>query len=651
MSKYLDLDEFEKIEFIDEGGFARVFKVKKRGKNGKIYVAKESLQKYSDEMQDFVNEIQIFLKTNHPAILKIKGFSLSNFENDFFAPTIIMEYMVNKSLFHVLTQERGKKRIEGWNTTKKYIVLLGIALGMAYLHEQNIIHRDLKPQNILLDDNFYPKITDFGVSKIFNGSSGFKTTTFSGTPHYIAPEIYRDEPYDQKVDVYSFSLIAYELFTGALPFQMSRIQLYQLYKNKAKEDAARPSLSKVKSKDQEQFLRKCWDDNPDNRPDFQTIAKYLLKNKNIFNESLNEEEIKKYLSLFKINETDSILPTKYSIFQKYDKNLSNYSYPGLRLDNINLPKNTKLSRYRFYTVENINQGKTNKFLKEEYYKSCKDNLSQITHNEEIIKDLIILCQINHPNIVHLYHYSFQNVKGEFQPSFVFDNYLNGSLEYAIENKSSNLDNTTKQIILCGIANGMKYLHSLNIYNFVLSPFSIFLDSNNSPHISDFFLRQLSDDLYSQILDPRSFYLSPGDMNEDPPSKTNNVYSFGLILYKVVTGLDPFPQYKNHRIKFFQDVISGVRPKIDNTINTNIKNLILMCYDKDTSKCPTFETIYDCLKDPKYFLEDVDEAKVSQYVESLSNYPTTEIQIHQNVIDFITQYSEFLKLNEDDENDE
>lgn len=101
----------------------------------------------------------------------------------------------------------------------KYICLIGISNAMKYLHQQGIIHRDLKSDNVLMDEYFYPKICDFGLSRIFPESLSSSITSCIGTPIYMAPELFDEEVhYTKKIDVFAFAILAYEIISEKVPY-------------------------------------------------------------------------------------------------------------------------------------------------------------------------------------------------------------------------------------------------------------------------------------------------------------------------------------------------------------------------------------------------------------------------------------------------
>ena len=103
------------------------------------------------------------------------------------------------------------------NTTRQ-IILFGISSRMDYLHQRNIIHRDLKAGNILLDSEYHPLITDFGLSKFLTINNSYRQSQFCGTLPYEAPEIIENKKYNRKVDVYAFGILMYEILTDSFAY-------------------------------------------------------------------------------------------------------------------------------------------------------------------------------------------------------------------------------------------------------------------------------------------------------------------------------------------------------------------------------------------------------------------------------------------------
>ena len=97
---------------------------------------------------------------------------------------------------------------------------------LEYLHERRIIFRDLKPENVMIDHEGYPKLIDFGTSKILDAP---RTVTIVGTPHYMAPEMITGKGYSYNVDYWSLGVMLYEFLCGILPYGDSIRDPYKVY--------------------------------------------------------------------------------------------------------------------------------------------------------------------------------------------------------------------------------------------------------------------------------------------------------------------------------------------------------------------------------------------------------------------------------------
>lgn len=140
----------------------------KEKKSDEIYAVKVSIEEIdfstNDQLVNLSREVTIISKLNHPSVLKFKGFSPTDFKKRP-RPVIITEYAPNGSLEDLILSERQSAATH-FDDTVKLIIIYGIASAMLYLHSRNIIHRDLKPANVLIDKFLFPKIADFGLSKI-----------------------------------------------------------------------------------------------------------------------------------------------------------------------------------------------------------------------------------------------------------------------------------------------------------------------------------------------------------------------------------------------------------------------------------------------------------------------------------------------------
>ena len=278
-----NFDEPNRKNRIGIGGCAEVFKLHEK-KTGQEYAIKILLEE--DQNQDFIDsfleEINIISKLKYPTLLCLQGITI---EDPLY---IIMEYMPNKTVQYYIDKAYSGQTYEKWNLANKIIIILGISFGMEYLHSENIVHRDLKPGNVLLDSNFYPRIGDFGFSKIISSSKRLSSNL--GTPLFTAPEQMGSPNYDgKKADVYSFGMTLYSILYNQLPFAGD---VGEGLKKIARGE--RPELEEVASKSLNKLISICWDNDPKNRPTFEDISKELIKEVKILNErkEIKEEEMR-----------------------------------------------------------------------------------------------------------------------------------------------------------------------------------------------------------------------------------------------------------------------------------------------------------------------------------------------------------------------
>lgn len=197
-------------EKLGEGGYGIVYKGKL---SNEIYVAVKVLNNFKGNGEEFINEVGTIGRIHHVNIVRLVGFCADGFRR-----ALVYEFLPNESLEKFIFQAGSNRNTLGWK--KLQDIAIGIAKGIEYLHEgcdQQILHFDIKPHNILLDQNFNPKICDFGLAKLGSKEqSGVSMTSARGTMGYIAPEIlYRNfGRASYKSDVYSFGMLLLEMVGG-----------------------------------------------------------------------------------------------------------------------------------------------------------------------------------------------------------------------------------------------------------------------------------------------------------------------------------------------------------------------------------------------------------------------------------------------------
>ena len=210
----MSLADYEFITALGKGAFADVIKVKNK-KNGNIYAMKRIniSQLKKEEIEKELNEIRLLYSLNHPNII---GYKEALYDNSTGKLNIVLEFADDGDLLQKI--KYNKENRLNFHEDTIWEIIIQMLLGVSYLHSSKIIHRDLKSANIFLMKNGQLKIGDLNVSKHMKSSQACTTV---GTPLYIAPEIWGNQYYDYKCDIWSLGCIIYELCTLKPPFMGS----------------------------------------------------------------------------------------------------------------------------------------------------------------------------------------------------------------------------------------------------------------------------------------------------------------------------------------------------------------------------------------------------------------------------------------------
>ncbi|KAE8719973.1 putative LRR receptor-like serine/threonine-protein kinase [Hibiscus syriacus] len=271
--------DFSPSNKLGEGGFGPVYK----GilSDGRIIAVKQLSVASNQGKEQFVTEIATISGVQHRNLVKLHGCCIGGNRR-----LLVYEYLVNKSLDQALW---GKNKLHlDWTT--RFNICLSTARGLAYLHEESsprIVHRDVKASNILLDGELIPKISDFGLAKLYDDKKTHITSCAAGTIGYLAPEYAMRGHLSEKVDVFGFGVVALEILSSR-PNSDNRLKedriyllewVWTLYEKNQLLSLLDPTLSKF---DEYQALRVigvallCTQTSPSMRPSMSRVVAMLV---------------------------------------------------------------------------------------------------------------------------------------------------------------------------------------------------------------------------------------------------------------------------------------------------------------------------------------------------------------------------------------
>ncbi|XP_022967960.1 proline-rich receptor-like protein kinase PERK9 isoform X2 [Cucurbita maxima] len=199
---------FSAQNLLGEGGFGSVYKGYLP--DGREVAVKELKIGGGQGEQEFKAEVEIIGRVHHRHLVSLVGYCISEHQR-----LLVYDYVCNNSLYYHLHVKGDDQLVLDW--ARRIKIAAGAARGIAYLHEDchpRIIHRDIKSSNILLDENFEARVSDFGLAKLALDAQTHITTRVVGTFGYVAPEYASSGKLTERSDVYSFGVVLLELITG-----------------------------------------------------------------------------------------------------------------------------------------------------------------------------------------------------------------------------------------------------------------------------------------------------------------------------------------------------------------------------------------------------------------------------------------------------
>ena len=484
--------EFEFV--IGRGGFGKVWQVVMK-KNNKKYALKEmSKVKIIDKrsIKNIKGEREFLSKLRNPFLVNMIC-AFQDYENLY----LVMDLLTGGDLRYHLCKRRTFTEEE----TKFFISCL--LLGLEYIHKNNIIHRDIKPENLVLDENGYVRITDFGVAKICRSDNSSET---SGTPGYMAPEVLMARNHSFPVDFFAIGVMGFEFMLGHRPYvAKNRKEMKYLVLRKPAKIEEKDNV-KGWSKESLDFINKCLKRKESNRLGYTNGVQELKEHswfidvhwEELYNKKENAPFVPKLVGNFDKRYCKEIEKVGDETIERYQKYMEkenfesiflgytyiNYELTQITLDNNNNESNTRVTTHTKqnnppFTTSNSNNNNDKKKLVN--HNGLVVPLSPLNHLSQ--RNILLSPKVN--NKIK-YNLSFKNmnifknnnlkrnknIENEFNPikNLINSNDSNSQRKFKIKKKNLtpmqlseiNKRNSNPEFNLCDIPSGSNVLNSKDI---------------------------------------------------------------------------------------------------------------------------------------------------------------------------------------------
>ena len=546
-------ERYEILKRLGEGGMGAVYKARDHELDRLVAlkVIRPELAGHPDILRRFKQELILARQVTHKNVVRI--FDLGSADGRKF---ITMDYIEGRDLKSILV-ERGKLP-----PSEVVPIFQQICRGLEAAHVEGVVHRDLKPQNVMVDDAGRVWLMDFGLARSMELSGLTRTGVLMGTPDYMSPEQARAEKVDARSDLFSLGIIVYEMLTGRLPFLADTLMaklLQRVQQNATPVTEIDPSIPARLGA----VVSKCLERDVSKR--YQTIREIL-------DDLLGDTQTLGSSSSSGTNSTPSGAPPGPSAISLAELG------PGSEFG----------PRYRIESV--IGEGGMGKVYKAHdsdldrtvALKLVRPELARDASSLQRFKqELLLASRISHRNILRIH--DLGDVGGV---KFISMAYIQGMDLHELIAKMGKLQTERVVDIAKQLAGALEAAHAEGVVHRDLKPRNVLITVDDHVYVSDFGLAKSLDaettamTRAGEVLGtPR--YMSPEQAESKAADHRSDLYSLGVILYEMATGVVPFTGESSLQV-MFQHVQQA--PKDPRLLNPETPEylaiIILKCLEKD-----------------------------------------------------------------------
>ncbi|KAM0003683.1 putative protein kinase RLK-Pelle-CrRLK1L-1 family [Helianthus debilis subsp. tardiflorus] len=531
---------FDESLVIGRGGFGRVYRGTITCGATLLDAAIKRLESTSNQgAVEFWAEVEMLSKLRHSHLVSLIGYC-----NEGQEMILVYEYMPNGTL-----EDRLHKRRAPLTWVRRLKICIGAARGLDYLHtiEHGVIHRDVKSSNILLDDNWVAKISDFGLSKIVptNQPSTYVSTLVKGTFGYLDPDYFQTGRLTRKSDVYAFGVVLFEVLCGKQAVD--------------------------RSIDEEQWGLATWAQDSIEEGRLEQIVDSNLRGR-IFPKCLKEFAL---LAERCLHGRPKQRPTMTEAVEGLESILALHEKTDSTWGRLQNGQDITITQYSYAST----------------YEECMNEAS-------------MLVKFEHENAIQLLGYCIHRRKMYLLYDFAPYATLDGLI---FDPQCNLLDWNTRYKIILGVARVLVYLHHhapIRIIHREVEPSNILLDESFDPKLSGFGLATAinkTDGIHVDQICGTYGYMAPEYAIHGFLSAKADVFSFGVLVLEIVTGkrsIDVGGSVKRYvKRNWVEGTLSNIidpRINVDLILMTKFMEVGLLCVQRNAAVRPTMEEVVDML---------------------------------------------------------